>query len=57
MKFKDEISGLLESEIATRYYYQRGKIESTLKRDKDIKKAVEVLTNTNQYNTALAVKN
>ncbi|AFD07612.1 S41 family peptidase [Solitalea canadensis] len=57
VKFKDEISGLLESEIATRYYYQRGKIESTLKRDKDIKKAVEVLTNTNQYNTALAVKN
>lgn len=57
VKFKEEISGLLESEIATRYYYQKGKIESTLKRDKDIKKAVEVLNNTSQYNTALAIKN
>lgn len=57
VKFKEEISGLLESEIATRYYYQKGKIESTLKRDKDIKKAVEVLNNSSQYNTALAIKN
>ncbi|UKJ06627.1 S41 family peptidase [Solitalea lacus] len=57
MKFKDEITALLENEIAVRYYYQKGKVESVLKRDKDVKKAIEVLSNTSQYNSALAVKN
>lgn len=56
-KFKDEIITLLENEISARYYYQKGKIESALKRDKDVKKAIEVLNNTNQYNTTLAIKN
>ena len=52
-RFKNEISELLEMEIATRYYYQKGKIESTLKHDQEISKAIEVLNNISLYNAIL----
>jgi len=52
-RFKNEISELLEMEIVTRYYYQNGKIESTLKHDQEISKAIEVLNNISLYNAIL----
>ena len=52
-RFKNEISELLEMEIVTRYYYQKGKIESTLKHDQEISKAIEVLNNISLYNAIL----
>ena len=52
-RFKNEISELLEMEIVTRYYYQKGKIESTLKHDQEISKAIEVLNNIPLYNAIL----
>jgi len=47
--FSDEIKMLLEEEIASRYYYQKGRIQSTLKDDKEVMKAVELLKDPQQY--------
>lgn len=43
-KFKDEIKEILESEIVSRYYYQKGRVENYLSYDPDLKKAIEVLS-------------
>ena len=53
-KFKDEISRIIENEIISRYYYQSGRIESELKYDKDIAKALELLKNKDQFESILA---
>lgn len=52
-KFKDEIVELLEWEIASRYYYQKGRIEASFNDNPEIKKAMEILKNINEYNKAL----
>ncbi|SMO81407.1 S41 family peptidase [Solitalea koreensis] len=57
LKHKEEIVKYLEQEIAGRYYYQKGKIEVSLKKDIDVKKAIEVLNNTPTYYSTLATKN
>jgi carboxyl-terminal processing protease len=44
-KHKEEIKQFLEEEIASRYYFQNGRIGQSVKSDKDIKTAVEVLGN------------
>ncbi|WP_372754874.1 S41 family peptidase [Labilibaculum sp.] len=49
VRFKDEISDLLAHEIVKRYYYQTGGIEYSLKEDKTLLKAIEVLENQNEY--------
>jgi len=54
IKYKDEISKFLTSEIITRYYYQKGRIIYTLKNDVDIKTAKEVLLDKTKYNSILA---
>tara|TARA_Y100000385_G_scaffold16222_1_gene16404 strand:+ start:11273 stop:12934 length:1662 start_codon:yes stop_codon:yes gene_type:complete len=52
-RFKSEISELLEMEIATRYFYQKGKIETTIKHDEEIAKAIEVLNDIDIYSAIL----
>ena len=52
-RFKSEISELLEMEIATRYFYQKGKIETTIKHDEEIAKAIDVLNDIDTYNAIL----
>tara|TARA_B100001741_G_C16555217_1_gene602241 strand:- start:2965 stop:4626 length:1662 start_codon:yes stop_codon:yes gene_type:complete len=52
-RFKSEISELLEMEIVTRYFYQKGKIETTIKHDEEIAKAIDVLENMVLYNAIL----
>ena len=52
-RFKDQISELLEMEIATRYFYQKGKIETTIKHDEEIAKAIDVLDNMELYDAIL----
>jgi len=49
MKFKDEIKEILENEIISRYYYQKGRIISSLSKDPSISKAIEVLENKETY--------
>jgi len=50
---KQEISDFLEQEIASRYYYQKGRIEITLNRDPELKSAVSVLNDVNTYTSIL----
>ena len=47
-KFKPQIKRVLESEIVTRYYYQRGRSENTLREDRYILRALEVFRNEHQ---------
>lgn len=47
--FKEEIKMLLEQEIAGRFFYQRGLIESTFNKDPDILEAVNVLRDEERY--------
>lgn len=52
-KNKKEIKQLLRIEIVTRYYYQKGKAQSSLIDDKEIAKAIEVINNPEEYNSIL----
>ena len=45
IKYQDEITEVLENEIASRYYYQKGRIEVSFKRDPYIQEAIRVLNN------------
>jgi carboxyl-terminal processing protease len=46
---KGEICELLQEEIASRYYFQKGRIGSSLQNDTYVKKAIEVLSNNSIY--------
>ncbi|MCF6353428.1 MAG: S41 family peptidase [Cyclobacteriaceae bacterium] len=48
------IKEILEAEIALRYYDDEGGIETTLADDEEIDKAIEVLTNAQQYKALLS---
>ena len=49
----DEIKELLETEIASRYYYQKGRLEADFKYDTDLKKAIETLNDSKLYASIL----
>lgn len=53
MRNRTEISELLKDAILLHYYYRKGAIEGALAADPDVKKAVEVLTNKEEYNRIL----
>lgn len=55
-KHRDEISEYIGSEIAARYYYDRGKMAYELKTDKGLAKAREILDNPELYNKILSAK-
>lgn len=46
---RDEVSQLLKLEIVSRYYYQKGRIESSLNTDKDILQAKKVINDRATY--------
>ena len=50
---RDEIEDLLKYEIVSRYYYQKGRIISTLDDDNELKKAFEIILDQEQYNNIL----
>ena len=52
-KYKHEIKELLLVEIVSRYYYQKGKLESTIKGDPVTAKAIEVLNTPAEYASIL----
>jgi carboxyl-terminal processing protease len=54
--YKDQIKMLLEEEIVSRYYLEKGSIETSFKYDQDIKKAVEILHNIPQYKKVLNIQ-
>lgn len=43
VQFKDEVKEMLTDEIISRYYYQKGAIRASIKTDKGIEKAKEVI--------------
>lgn len=55
-QFKSEIKELLTSSILTRLYYARAAIEESLTDDKAVKRAVEILDNTAQYDEILTTQ-
>lgn len=52
-KFKEEIKTLLENEIVSRYYFQKGRAEDSFRTDQYITKSLEILKNIKEYNTIL----
>jgi len=52
-KFKTEILPLLENEIISRYFYQKGRAVDSFKADDGLKKALDILHSSSQYNTIL----
>jgi carboxyl-terminal processing protease len=52
-KFKKEINFYLSNEIVSRYYYQSGRAQQAFQNDLDLKKAIEILLDSKQYNTIL----
>lgn len=52
-KNKEEIKSVLESDIVARYYFRRGVVQQQLKADKDLKTALEILTDTERYASLL----
>ncbi|MFO0333162.1 MAG: S41 family peptidase [Bacteroidota bacterium] len=54
--FKDQIKKLLEEEIASRYYLERGVVEVGFQYDDEVKKAIEVLHNPVLYQKTLNIK-
>ena len=51
--FKEEILTLLEQEIAGRYFFEKGIIESALGKDDDVRKAIQILNDPLRYNAIL----
>ena len=51
--FQDQIKSLLEEDIVSRYYMERGQVEVSFRKDSDIKKSIEVLNNAAQYKKIL----
>lgn len=56
-KYKGQIKQLLRAYIIPRYYYQKGRIESSLIDDPCVKKAVEVLGTSSTYKGLLKISN
>lgn len=52
-KFKTEIKMLLENEIVSRYYYQKGRAQNSFNHDDILKKSIEILQNLSEYHTIL----
>ncbi len=53
-KNKDFVKEILANEIVSRYYYQKGRIQSSLNYDKDILEAIKVLSDSTKYKQILS---
>jgi len=56
VNFKDEIREVLEQEIVSRYYWEKGQIEASFDDNGEIKAAIEVLNNPERYKKILSGK-
>lgn len=54
-RFAKDIKPLIAEEIVKRYYFEKGAVQETLKDDSDLKKALEVLQNPEEYKKVLTV--
>ncbi len=53
VKFKPEIKQFLEEEIASRYYFQNGRLEASLRDDPELTQAISVLNDSDKYKKVL----
>lgn len=53
---RDEIASVLKSEIVSRYYHRKGRIETSFDDDNDVKEAIKVLNDIPRYKSILAGK-
>ena len=51
--FRSEITDLIEDEIISRYFYEDGAIEWTIKKDEQVSKALNILNNKEEYGSVL----
>jgi carboxyl-terminal processing protease len=56
INFKDQIKPLLEEEIVSRYYFEKGVAEARFKNDIEVKKAIELLRNQTEYKKILRIE-
>lgn len=52
-KFKEDIEEILLLEIVSRYYYQEGRLQASLKKDEDVNTAISILKNEDLYRSIL----
>lgn len=50
---KDRILSLLSGEIASRFFYEKGRVQVKLKNDDEVKQAINLLNNPDKYNRIL----
>lgn len=53
VKYSAEIKQFLEEEIASRYYFQNGRLEASFKDDKEIKEGIALLNDEEKYKNIL----
>jgi len=53
-KYKSEIMQVLEEEIASRYYFEKARIEASFDNDIEIKEAIAILNNSEKYNALIS---
>ncbi|HEX8515380.1 MAG TPA: S41 family peptidase [Bacteroidia bacterium] len=53
IKYKPEIKQFIEEEIASRYYFQNGRLEASMKDDQELKEALAILNDSERYNKIL----
>ena len=53
--YKDEISELIADEIVSRYYYDAGLIERSVREDEQVREAIKILQDRSRYNTILTL--
>ncbi len=53
-KYKSEIIQVLEEEIASRYYFEKARIEASFDNDIEIKEAISILNNAEKYNAIVS---
>lgn len=56
LQFRSEITDMIEDEIIGRYFYEEGAIAWTLKKDNQIKKALEIFNGKEEYSSILSGK-
>jgi len=53
LQFKEEIRKVLENEIVSRYYFERGRVEQGFQYDKDMNEALKVIANRSVFASIL----
>ncbi len=56
INFKDQIKPLLEEEIVSRYYFEKGIVETRFKTDNEVKKASQILRDNAEYKKILRIE-